>query len=456
MYHHQVLEGFQRLYYVSKPLIQSGEMRLQNALIYVMSSYAPSAATNTGLLMMADIGSAPYLTASASASTDTFTTSSAHAMSVDASVAFKGTMPGGLIAGQRYYVVAATSTTFQISATKGGAVLDITSDGSCRAYRNLQALQRWFLTNVSLDGQNIAPMGILASVQQQSQCLKFRAFNFTSVGAQISGQDGSWWNCEIVNCPTLLLIQGFDGGPTSAYQRFYQLNLEGAFDKGLVAYGHNNVIHDLHMEGGNTGAVCVENHAETLLLLGDTYMNSAFATTTLFKRVSGDIVVENFDAISGGSTSAVLLDDQVVGDTILLSEMVGDDASAPIRRLDTGFTNSPSSGSAYRYLIRREAGGYFKFGGQLAPAHTAEKRAGTSQTGRLDRWLDSGGNEVLAVDKLGHLVVKNGPFIFGGTGSPESVLTAPIGSLYLRSDGGAATSLYVKESGAGTTGWVAK
>lgn len=41
-------------------------------------------------------------------------------------------------------------------------------------------------------------------------------------------------------------------------------------------------------------------------------------------------------------------------------------------------------------------------------------------------------------------------------GSPEGVITAPIGSLYSRLDGGANTTLYVKESGSGNTGWVAK
>ena len=44
-----------------------------------------------------------------------------------------------------------------------------------------------------------------------------------------------------------------------------------------------------------------------------------------------------------------------------------------------------------------------------------------------------------------------------GSGSPETVVTAGIGSLFLRTDGGATTTLYVKESGASTsTGWVAK
>ncbi len=42
------------------------------------------------------------------------------------------------------------------------------------------------------------------------------------------------------------------------------------------------------------------------------------------------------------------------------------------------------------------------------------------------------------------------------TGTPEAQIVAPVGSLALRTDGGAATTLYVKESGTGNTGWVAK
>ena len=43
-----------------------------------------------------------------------------------------------------------------------------------------------------------------------------------------------------------------------------------------------------------------------------------------------------------------------------------------------------------------------------------------------------------------------------GTGSPEGVVTAGVGSLYSRLDGGANTSLYVKQTGAGNTGWQPK
>ena len=43
-----------------------------------------------------------------------------------------------------------------------------------------------------------------------------------------------------------------------------------------------------------------------------------------------------------------------------------------------------------------------------------------------------------------------------GSGSPEGSLTAPIGSVYLRLDGGAGSTLYVKESGSGNVGWASK
>lgn len=46
--------------------------------------------------------------------------------------------------------------------------------------------------------------------------------------------------------------------------------------------------------------------------------------------------------------------------------------------------------------------------------------------------------------------------VLAGTGTPEGAIAAAVGALYLRSDGGAGTTLYVKEAGTGTTGWAAK
>jgi prepilin-type N-terminal cleavage/methylation domain-containing protein len=42
-----------------------------------------------------------------------------------------------------------------------------------------------------------------------------------------------------------------------------------------------------------------------------------------------------------------------------------------------------------------------------------------------------------------------------GRGSPEGVVTAPVGSLYSRIDGSGSTAVYRKDSGSGNTGWTA-
>jgi hypothetical protein len=46
--------------------------------------------------------------------------------------------------------------------------------------------------------------------------------------------------------------------------------------------------------------------------------------------------------------------------------------------------------------------------------------------------------------------------IYSGTNTPENAVTATVGSLFLRTNGGAGSTLYVKESGSGNTGWVGK
>ncbi len=60
----------------------------------------------------------------------------------------------------------------------------------------------------------------------------------------------------------------------------------------------------------------------------------------------------------------------------------------------------------------------------------------------------------LAVTSTG--VLLGGVGIERGTGTPNGAITAVPGSLYLNESGGAGTTLYVKESGTGNTGWVAK
>lgn len=54
-------------------------------------------------------------------------------------------------------------------------------------------------------------------------------------------------------------------------------------------------------------------------------------------------------------------------------------------------------------------------------------------------------------------VIASLPTITTGANSPNGVIAGVVGDLRTRTNGGAVTTLYVKESGAGTTaGWIAK
>lgn len=76
----------------------------------------------------------------------------------------------------------------------------------------------------------------------------------------------------------------------------------------------------------------------------------------------------------------------------------------------------------------------------------------------LNAWIQGdtpGGVSTGLLRLLGGVRVHDAASVVAGSGSPEGVTTAEVGSLYLRTDGAAGTSLYLKESGAGDTGWVA-
>jgi hypothetical protein len=53
------------------------------------------------------------------------------------------------------------------------------------------------------------------------------------------------------------------------------------------------------------------------------------------------------------------------------------------------------------------------------------------------------------------LIKLNGLDVRRGTGSPEGAVNGAVGAIYLRTDGGAGTTIYTKESGTGNTGWAA-
>jgi hypothetical protein len=86
-------------------------------------------------------------------------------------------------------------------------------------------------------------------------------------------------------------------------------------------------------------------------------------------------------------------------------------------------------------------------------------KGATSQTGNAIEIQNVSGTVLALVTAAGRIhfgATTAAPGIMSGTGTPEGAVAAPIGSLFLRTDGGAATSLYVKQTGTGNTGWVGK
>lgn len=84
--------------------------------------------------------------------------------------------------------------------------------------------------------------------------------------------------------------------------------------------------------------------------------------------------------------------------------------------------------------------------------------AGISTTGVTPLFLVKRGNieSATAGSALNHDRDVSGSRQYSGTGSPNEVVEAPVGSTFRRTDGGAGSTFYVKETGTGKSGWVAK
>lgn len=88
--------------------------------------------------------------------------------------------------------------------------------------------------------------------------------------------------------------------------------------------------------------------------------------------------------------------------------------------------------------------------GQSSALMAVESSAGSTTAAIYDFGAIAGTYLVLGAD------LSSPTYISRGTGTPEGAVNGGVGDLFLRTDGGATTTLYVKTSGTGNTGWTAK
>jgi hypothetical protein len=177
---------------------------------------------------------------------------------------------------------------------------------------------------------------------------------------------------------------------------------------------------------------------------------------------------ETLPIVQSGTTKQVSIANVTAGRAVdglsFTATKVGNDAFIKVQNSGGGAAGAwlfaDSVDLNYLGTVLQSAGVEKWFAGSYGTAAYQIKSGGRSGTEalRVETTNDvkvSVGNLVIGTSGKG-ISLPGGITWTSGSGSPEGVVTAPVGSLYSRSDGGALTSLYVKQSGSGNTGWVGK
>lgn len=188
---------------------------------------------------------------------------------------------------------------------------------------------------------------------------------------------------------------------------------------------------------GTAGCVCTNN----VFASGATVTNSGNVNNLIVREVSAGST--NNTKIGPDSSTAVLISDPASGKFTFPGVVQVPNNTGALQMLDSAGTNYAT--------VNMSASNNLTIANNNGAVQIAASGSNVLQ-------LIQGGTEKWAVDANGRLRGggSGGPQIVVCTGTPEAAITAPVGSIALRTDGGASTTLYVKQSGTGNTGWVAK
>lgn len=253
-----------------------------------------------------------------------------------------------------------------------------------------------------------------------------------------------YYNCDFRLCTTNGVLLGQTPGASSNSNSFFGCRFSSCGVGANISAGNQNHFFGCQFEG-NTKAFIV-----TAALAGSSYSNVFIGC-----RFENQAYASGYAEITSTGTATAVMGCFISGNT---SNNLENNGAQTVVLGNTGAA-SPAFSSVDREVSVPEI---------FSPT-------GLLEVGQIINFRDDGFIQPID-DATGALPVSNGRPIrrwtgvyavefrpgtgdsiwTSGSGSPEGVITAPVGSLFTRTDGGASTTLYVKTSGGGNTGWTAK
>ena len=342
-----------------------------------------------------------------------------------------GTLPAGLSLATDYWLVRQSATTAKVATSWANAVagtfVDITTAGTGTHTLTISADGVGFYA--SNDGGttegNVELTFTACSSWANALDGWLLGYNdrpkLTNCVAQYNGRHGFWVGgsqgargAMLTNCTARANTQhGFNIDTSSVRTKLVACETQSNLNCGVVAESDTTIC-DCAIRLDATSAIYVSTGAHTVTVRGSTLLGPSSGSAQSCVYYSG--------------TGRLVLRDTTVTTTLAGSIGVRHGAASTVvfENVDIIAT----AGSSYGY--------YQTVASTIAYAS--------------ERFVTSSNATPITLDASGKLYLSN----IVGAGTPESAVIASIGSTFLRNDGGASTTLYVKTSGNGNTGWTAK
>jgi hypothetical protein len=429
------LDGQGRQSAVSHPIILPPSAYLRHISLKAVS-FAPADANNA-LLMNTQGGVVRF---EAAAATGVFTTKAPHGLPADGvAVVFNGpNLPVGVKAGRIYYCRDRTSTSFKVAATRGGAAVTLLTGGGGAVYSEVLSLQKAFIDDVYVNGNNTAGLnGAALTLQQPSFVRKLRIDNCPEAGLVLNGQQAHFENLEIGKCGTGLALEN------ASFMYFFSTNIEN---------GTASARRGMHVRSSSSARIFGSGGATSCLWQGVHLENVGAPSSFVAFDLEGgsqnlDWLNVNISMNTPGQRGWYVHTGSASNSSysirgVNFASHLGSSGILAIRDVDRSI--SLDQWDDYRWFIHEfrapfvptsqlypdpnplmvagPGGRYLKYGGTMDSAPTLASRPGASQTAHQAVYRDSSGTDRSGFDK--------GAYPWVGLNSPPADADIAPGRVY--------------------------